>query len=106
MLITTTSKLEGKVIKEYRGIVFGEVINGIDFMRDFTANITNFIGGRSGEYEEELVSTRADAITEMIKRAENIGANAVIGVTFDYEFLGSKSSMVMITATGTAVVIE
>ena len=52
MLITTTSNLEGKVIKEYRGIVFGEVINGIDFMRDFTANITNFIGGRSGEYEE------------------------------------------------------
>ena len=62
MLITTTSSIEGKVIKEYRGIVFGEVINGVNFIKDFTAGIANFIGGRAATYEEELIDTRADAI--------------------------------------------
>ena len=60
MLISTTSSIEGKTIKEYRGIVFGEVINGVNFIKDFTAGITNFLGGRSAEYEEELINTRAD----------------------------------------------
>ena len=68
MLITTTSSLEGKVIKEYRGVVFGEVISGIHFINDFTASITNFVGGRSEEYEQELVNARADAINEMIEK--------------------------------------
>ena len=91
MLISTTSSIEGRNIKEYRGVVFGEVINGVNFMRDFTASITNIIGGRSTEYEKELIDTRAEAINEMIKRAEKIGANAIIGVKVDYETIGESS---------------
>jgi uncharacterized protein YbjQ (UPF0145 family) len=109
MIISTTSSLEGKKIKEYRGIVFGEVISGIDFVKDFTASITNFTGGRASEYEEELVNARADAINEMIKRAEKIGANGLIGVKIDVESItvGEKGQlMIMVTTTGTAVVIE
>lgn len=106
MLITTTSSIEGKVIKEYRGIVFGEVINGVNFIKDFTAGIANFIGGRAATYEEELIDTRADAINEMVKRAEKIGANAIIGVKIDYEPMGNESSMLMVVASGTAVIIE
>ena len=85
MVISTTSSLDGKKIKEYRGVVFGEVICGINFIKDFTASITNFTGGRAEEYEEELVNSRADAINEMIERAKKIGANALIGVKIDIE---------------------
>ena len=106
MIVSTTSSIEGKNIKEYRGIIFGEVINGVNFIKDFTAGITNFIGGRASDYEEELINTRADAINEMIKRAEKIGANAIVGVKVDYETLGAQGSMLMVTASGTAVVIE
>lgn len=110
MLITTTSSLEGKVIKEYRGVVFGEVISGIHFINDFTASITNFVGGRSEEYEQELVNARADAINEMIEKAENIGANALIGVKIDVETVGNSEkslmSMLLVHVSGTAVVIE
>lgn len=105
MLISTTSSIEGRNIKEYRGVVFGEVINGVNFMRDFTASITNIIGGRATEYEKELIDTRAEAINEMIKRAEKIGANAIIGVKVDYETIGESGSMLMAVASGTAVVI-
>ena len=105
MLISTTSSIEGKAIKEYRGVVFGEVINGVNFMRDFSASITNVIGGRATQYEEELINTRADAINEMMKRAEKIGANAIVGVKIDYEPIG-QGSMIAVIASGTAVVIE
>lgn len=106
MLISTTTSIEGKQIKEYRGVVFGEVINGVNFMRDFSAGISNIIGGRATEYEEELINTRAEAINEMIKRAEKIGADAIIGVKIDYETIGQSSSMLMVVASGTAVVTE
>lgn len=106
MLLSTTSTIEGKKVKEYRGIVFGEVINGIDFIKDFSSGIANIIGGRSSEFEEELVNSRADAISEMIKRAEKIGANAIIGVKIDYEPMGENRYMLMVVASGTAVVIE
>ena len=109
MLLTTTSSLDGKKIKEYRGIVFGEVISGTDFVKDFTASITNFTGGRASEYEEELVKARADAIKEMIERAEKIGANGLIGVKVDVESItvGERGQMMlMVVATGTAVVVE
>lgn len=106
MLISTTSTIEGKTIKEYRGVVFGEVINGVNFMRDFTAGIANIIGGRATEYEEELINTRAEAISEMMKRAEKIGANAIIGVKVDYETIGQSGSMLAVIASGTAVVTE
>lgn len=109
MILSTTSSLDGKTIKEYRGIVFGEVISGIDFVKDFTASITNFTGGRASEYEEELVSARADAISEMAERAKKIGANALIGVKVDVESItvGEQGQMmIMVVATGTAVVVE
>lgn len=106
MLLSTTGSIEGRVIKEYRGVVFGEVVNGVNFMRDFTAGFSNIFGGRCEEYEEELINTRADALTEMMNRAQKIGANAVIGVKVDYETIGQNSSMLAVIASGTAVVIE
>lgn len=106
MIISTTSVLDGKKIKEYRGVVFGEAINGIDFMKDFAASITNFTGGRAKEYEEELVDCRATAINEMIERAKKVGANALVGVKIDIETIGQNGSMIMVIASGTAVVIE
>ncbi|MBR6690295.1 MAG: heavy metal-binding domain-containing protein [Bacilli bacterium] len=110
MIISTTPTLEGKTIKEYRGVVFGEVISGIHFMKDFTANFTDMLGGRAEEYEEELVNARADAINEMIERAKKIGANALVGVKTDVEIASGDErrtiSMLMITVSGTAVVVE
>ena len=106
MLISTTSSIEGKDIKEYRGVVFGEAINGVNFVIDFSAGISNIIGGRVEEYEKELINTRADAINEMMQRAEKVGANAIIGVKIDYEPMGQNSSMLMVVASGTAVIIE
>jgi uncharacterized protein YbjQ (UPF0145 family) len=106
MISTTTPTIEGKKIVEYKGIVFGEVISGVDFIKDFAASLTNFFGGRSGSYEGELIEAREAAIREMESRAMRMGANAVIGVDIDYEVLGQGGSMLMVTASGTAVVIE
>jgi len=105
MLVTTTPNVEGKKIMEYKGIVFGEVISGVDFIKDFAAGLTNFFGGRSGSYEGELIEARENAIKEMEKRAENLGANAIVGVDIDYEVLGQGGNMIMVTASGTAVLI-
>lgn len=104
MLISTTPSLEGKTIKEYRGVIFGEVISGIHYMKDLTASITNIVGGRAEEYEQELVDARAEAISEMMGRAQKIGANAIVGVKIDIETI--NGSMLMVTASGTAVVVE
>ena len=108
MLMSTTSVIEGKKIKEYRGIVFGEVVNGINFTKDFLASITNFIGGRSKEYEEELVNSRADAVKEMMERAKKIGANGLVGVKVDVETISVNENgvMLLVVASGTAVVVE
>ncbi len=106
MLSTTSPSIEGHHIVEYKGIVFGEVINGIDFIKDFAAGLTNFFGGRSGSYEGELINARENAIREMEQRAYQMGANAVIGVDIDYEVLGRENNMIMVTASGTAVVID
>jgi uncharacterized protein YbjQ (UPF0145 family) len=106
MIITTTPTIEGKTIVEYKGIVFGEVVNGVDFVKDFTAGITNFFGGRSGSYEGELIDARQHAIDEMVGRAKQTGANAVVGIDVDYEVLGQGNNMLMVTASGTAVVVQ
>jgi uncharacterized protein YbjQ (UPF0145 family) len=106
MIITTTPSVEGKKIIEYKGIVFGEVVSGVDFIKDFAAGLTNFFGGRSGSYEGELIEARQNVISEMINRAVNMGANAVVGVDIDYEVLGEANNMLMVTASGTAVIIE
>ena len=106
MLVTTTPAIEGKKVKEYKGIVFGEVISGVDFIKDFAAGLTNFFGGRSGAYEGELIEAREGALKEMVNRAQALGANAILGVDVDYEVLGQGGNMLMVTASGTAVVVE
>lgn len=106
MIVSTTPTLEGKRIINYKGIVFGEVVAGVDFIKDFAAGLTNFFGGRSGSYEGELIQARENAISEMISRASAAGANAVVGVDIDYQVLGQANNMLMVTASGTAVVVE
>lgn len=105
MIITTTPTIEGYPVREYRGIVVGEVISGVDFIKDFSAGLTNFFGGRSGSYEGELIGARNAALQEMEQRAAAMGANAVLGVDIDYEVLGSGNNMLMVTVSGTAVVV-
>lgn len=106
MIVSTTNGIEGKEIVDYKGIVFGEVIAGVNFVKDFVAGLSNFFGGRSGTYEEELISARENAIAEMVKRAGAMGANAVVGVDVDYEVLGADNGMLMVTVSGTAVVCK
>ena len=106
MIITTTNGIEGKKVVEYKGVVFGEVISGVDFVKDFAAGLTNFFGGRSGSYEQELIQARYNAMQEMESHAQSLGANAVIGVDIDYEVLGQGGNMLMVTASGTAVVVQ
>lgn len=106
MIITTTPNVEGRKIAEYKGLVFGEVISGVDFIKDFAAGLTNFFGGRSGSYEGELIEAREAALKEMEKRAYSLGANAIVGVDIDYEVLGQGGNMLMVTASGTAVKVE
>ena len=103
MVCSTTSTLDNAEIVEYKGLVFGEVVSGVDFIKDFGASIRNIIGGRSQGYEEELISARNDALAEMEQRAAALGANAVVGVEGDYEVLG-QGNMLMVSASGTAVV--
>ena len=106
MLVTTTPIIEGKRIIHYYGIVSGETIIGANVFRDFLAGIRDFVGGRSGAYEEVLRQAKETAIKEMEEHVARLGANAVTGVDLDYETVGGSGSMLMVTATGTAVVIE
>ena len=103
MILTTTPSIEGRTISEYRGVVFGEVVAGVNFLRDFAASIRNFVGGRSGSYEDELIRARTQAMNEMSERASQLGADAVVGIDIDYEVLGENGGMLMVTASGTAV---
>lgn len=105
MIFTTTNTVEGATIQSYKGIVFGEVITGINFLKDFSAGMTNIFGGRSHTYEDELIQARTNALQEMESRAVSMGANAVVGITFDFELLGASNNMLLVTVTGTAVVI-
>jgi len=104
MLITTTSIIEGKKIKNYLGIVAGEAIMGANVVRDIFASITDVIGGRSGAYESKLKEAREIAIEEMSEKAYKLGANAIVGVDIDYEVI--RDGMLMVTVSGTAVRIE
>ncbi len=106
MIVTTTPAVEGRRIVEYKGIVFGEVVSGVNFVKDIAASFSNFFGGRSGSYEEELIAARQNALAEMEQRAAELGANAVVGVDIDYEVLGADNGMLMVTASGTAVYVE
>jgi len=106
MLVTTTNTLQDRKIKDYYGIVSGEAILGANIFKDLFAGIRDIVGGRSKAYEEELRKAKAAAIDEMIQQAQDYGANAVIGVDLDYEAIGSNGSMLMVVATGTAVLVE
>ena len=106
MLITTTPNIEGKRITRYYGIVSGETIIGANIFRDFFASIREVIGGRSNSYEEVLRKAKDSALREMEEQAMRLGANAVIGVDLDYETVGQNGSMLMVTASGTAVFIQ
>ncbi len=106
MIITTTNSVEGYKIVEYKGVVFGEVVTGVNFMKDFGAGLRDFFGGRSKGYEEELAVARDESLEEIMDRAREIGANAIVGLKMDYEVLGESNSMMMVTCSGTAVIIE
>lgn len=106
MIITTTPSVEGRTIRTYQGIVFGEVISGVDIFRDIGAGLRNIFGGRSAGYEEELQKAREEAIAEMCSRASQMGADAVVGVDVDYEVLGSDNGMLMVSVSGTAVQLD
>ena len=105
MIVTTTNSVDGYRVSGYYGIVFGEVITGINFLRDLGAGIRNLVGGRSEGYEQELMQARTEALQELEQRAASLGAHAVIGVDLDYEVLG-QGNMLMVTASGTAVTLE
>lgn len=105
MIISTTNTLDGKPVREYKGLVTGEAILGANIFRDVFASIRDVVGGRSGSYEASLKEARDIALREMTEEAERLGANAVIGVDLDYETVGQHGGMMMVSATGTAVVV-
>ncbi|MGE4305747.1 MAG: heavy metal-binding domain-containing protein [Novosphingobium sp.] len=105
MITTTTPAVEGRPVREYLGIVTGEVIVGANLFRDLFASITDIVGGRSGKYEQVLQRARKEAIAEMEDEAIKLGANAVVGIDLDYEVLGQGGSMLMVSCSGTAVVL-
>jgi uncharacterized protein YbjQ (UPF0145 family) len=106
MLITTTPSIEGKRIKEYLGIVMGEAVVGANLFRDLFAGLRDIVGGRSGSYEKELRKARDLAFEEITEAAQELGANAIVGVDIDYEVLGEKNGMLMVSVSGTAVIVE
>jgi uncharacterized protein YbjQ (UPF0145 family) len=103
MIITTTTSIEGRPVREYVGVVTGEAILGANIFKDLFAGIRDIVGGRSGAYEEELRKARAIALEDLAAAATQLGADAVIGVDLDYETVGQGGSMLMVTASGTAV---
>ena len=103
MILTTTPTVEGRTIIEYKGVVFGEVISGVNFIKDFKASLRDIVGGRSGSYEQELINARNQALRELEERARQLNADAVVGIDIDYEVLGQNGSMLMVSASGTAV---
>ena len=106
MIVTTTPAIEGHTIKEYKGLVSGEVIFGMNFLKDIGASLRDFFGGRTESYESAMLEGRETAQKEMLQRAHDMGANAIVGVSFGYETMGQGNSMIMISISGTAVVID
>ena len=106
MIVTTTPTIQGRNISEYRGIVTGEAIIGANIFKDFFAGVRDIVGGRSAAYESELRNAREIALAEMAEVAQQKGGNAVVGVDLDYEVVGQGGSMLMVSASGTAVSID
>ena len=105
MILTTTPTIEGQPIKQYLGIVTGETIIGANAIKDFMAGLTDFFGGRSSTYEKVLIEAKDSALAELQQRAAQKGANAIVGIALDYETVGANGGMLMVTVSGTAVVI-
>lgn len=103
MIMTTTSSIEGRQIRQYHGIVTGEAILGANLFRDLFAGIRDIVGGRSGAYEKELRKAREIAFREIEGAAQSLGADAVVGIDIDYEVVGEKGAMLMVSVSGTAV---
>jgi uncharacterized protein YbjQ (UPF0145 family) len=106
VIVTTTPTIEGHTIVDYRGIVTGEAILGANMFKDLFADIRDIVGGRSATYERELQRARDVALEEIEERAKELGANAIVGLDLDYEVLGASNGMLMVSASGTAVIIE
>lgn len=103
MIVTTTGSVDGRAIRSYLGVVSGEAVMGANLFRDFFAGITDIVGGRSEMYENVLRAGRDQAIAEMTAEARQLGADAIVGVSLDYEAIGASDSMMMVVATGTAI---
>lgn len=106
MILTTTPDVEGRKIKEYLGVVTGEAVLGANLFRDLFAGIRDIVGGRSGAYEKELKKARTIAFEDLEEAAAGLGANAVVAIDIDYEVLGEKNGMLMVSVSGTAVKVE
>lgn len=102
MILTTTNNLENRKITNYKGVVTGETIIGANFIKDFFAGIRDIVGGRSGSYEKVLREAKDSAMSEMVDRARELGADAIVGIDLDYETVGPNGGMLMVTASGTA----
>ncbi len=105
MILSTTPQIEGRPVREYKGVVTGETIIGANFVKDIFAGIRDIVGGRAGSYEKVLIEAKDTSMQEMMQRAEALGANAIIGIDIDYETIGANGSMLMVATSGTAVVI-
>ena len=105
MILTTTPTIEGRPVKQYLGIVTGETIIGANAIKDFMASLTDFFGGRSTTYEQVLIEGKKTALREIQDRAAQLGANAIVGIDLDYETVGANGGMLMVTASGTAVLV-
>jgi len=106
MIMSTTNNLDGREVKKYLGIVTGETILGVNIFKDISAGIRNIVGGRSASYEGKLQDARRLAFGELEDKASKVGANAIIGIDVDYETLGANGSMLMVSVSGTAVLVE
>lgn len=106
MITTTTHNIEGKQITEYLGVVTSQTIIGANFFKDILGGLRDIFGGRSGTYEKVLNEAKQYAMTELVQKAQAMGANAVVGIDLDYETVGSNGSMLMVSACGTAVIIK
>ncbi|MBR0024650.1 MAG: heavy metal-binding domain-containing protein [Muribaculaceae bacterium] len=105
MILTTTPQIEGYTIREYKGVVTGETIIGANVFKDFMAGIRDIVGGRSASYEKVLREAKESSMQEMMARAQQMGANAIVGIDIDYETIGGSGSMLMVATSGTAVLI-
>lgn len=105
MVLSTTPTIEGHTIREYKGVVTGETIIGANMFKDLFAGIRDIVGGRAGSYEKVLREAKDEAMREMMERAQMLGANAIVGIDLDYETIGANGSMLMVAASGTAVVL-